>query len=54
MGGHLSECDIRACAIAHNAINCAVCADYGCAKITAFLKQVPEAKETLEQTRKSQ
>jgi len=53
MGGHLAECDIRACAIEHNVLNCAYCDEYGCAKITGFLAQVPEARQTLEKIRAS-
>ena len=47
------KCEIRACAIQHNVLNCAYCDEYGCARITGFLAQVPEAKKTLEEIRAS-
>jgi hypothetical protein len=34
-------------------MNCAACADYGCEKLEAFLKNVPEARKTLEEIRKN-
>jgi hypothetical protein len=44
-------CDIRKCAVEKKVENCAVCADYGCEKLEAFLKNVPEARKTLEDIR---
>jgi len=44
-------CDIRKCAVERKVKNCAVCADYGCEKLEAFLKNVPEARKILEDIR---
>jgi hypothetical protein len=46
-------CDIRKCAVEKKVMNCAACADYGCEKLEAFLKNVPEARKTLEEIRKN-
>ncbi len=43
-----SMCEIRKCAIQKNVTNCAYCEKYACETLTAFLKQVPEAKERLD------
>jgi hypothetical protein len=51
--GHCSECQIRLCAIEHGLANCAVCPDYACEKLTAFLQQVPPARENLEALRQT-
>jgi hypothetical protein len=45
-------CEIRKCAVEKKVETCAVCADYGCEKLEAFLKNVPEARKTLEGIRK--
>jgi hypothetical protein len=46
--GHCLECEIRACAMARDVINCAHCDDYGCETITSFFGFVPDAKITLD------
>jgi hypothetical protein len=47
-----SQCEIRQCAIAKGVSpSCAECADYGCAKLAAFLANVPDAKANLEARR---
>jgi hypothetical protein len=48
---HCSECGVRACAIAHEVVNCAHCPEYGCETLTAFFEYVPTAKENLERIR---
>jgi hypothetical protein len=45
---HCRVCEIRACSRDRGLINCAVCDDYGCEKLTAFHKMAPQAKETLD------
>jgi hypothetical protein len=50
---YCGECEVRACAVARDVINCAHCDDYGCEKITGFLALAPEAKTMLEEIRKS-
>lgn len=49
---HCAECDIRACAVEHGVVNCAHCAEYGCARISRFMGFVPAARSTLEAIRK--
>jgi hypothetical protein len=49
---HCQVCEIRKCGGEKQVVNCAYCDDYGCDKLTAFLKMVPEAKSTLEEIRK--
>lgn len=51
LSGYCSMCEIRACAIERNVVNCAYCADYGCEKLTGFLAHAPAAQATLEQLR---
>ena len=51
--GHCSECQIRLCAIERGVQNCAVCPDYACEKLSAFLQQVPPARENLEALRQT-
>ena len=46
-------CEIRKCAVGKKLANCAVCADYGCEKLESFIKNVPEARATLEKIRKN-
>jgi len=54
-GAHVHYCDaiceIRKCARVRNVATCADCADYGCAVLVGFLKNVPEAKARLEALR---
>jgi hypothetical protein len=54
-GQHIIYCDqlceIRKCAVGKKVVNCAFCTDYGCEKLTTFLKNVPEAKSRLEAIR---
>ena len=46
--GHCLECEIRACAMGREVVNCAHCDDYGCETIVGFFGFVPEAKATLD------
>jgi len=48
---HARECEIRACGKQLQVDHCAACGDYPCAKLGAFLKNVPQAKATLEALR---
>lgn len=41
-------CEMRKCAVSKNMQNCAYCGDYPCETLNSFLKQVPEAKERLD------
>lgn len=54
-GAHVYYCDamrdIRKCARSRKIANCAACADYGCATIAGFLKNVPDAKARLDAIR---
>ncbi len=54
LGGHCSECEIRACGVSRGYANCAHCPEFGtCTKLSAFLAQVPPARATLEGIRSS-
>jgi len=46
-----SMCEIRKCARTRKIENCAFCADYGCATLVGFLKNVPDAKARLDAAR---
>jgi aerobic-type carbon monoxide dehydrogenase small subunit (CoxS/CutS family) len=48
---HWNVCEIRKCGMEKGVKNCAYCIDYSCQKLTAFLENSPEAKETLEEIR---
>jgi hypothetical protein len=53
--GHLAPycavCEIRLCGLEKAVATCAECADYGCAKLTGFLANVPDARANLEARR---
>jgi hypothetical protein len=49
--GHCRVCEIRACSRDRGVINCAVCDDYGCEKLTQIHEMVPEARQILERIR---
>jgi hypothetical protein len=49
--GHCSQCGVRLCAVDKGHRTCASCADYGCDKLSAFIKDIPGAKERLETLR---
>ena len=44
-------CEIRKCGKEKNVKNCAYCDEYPCEKLSVFLKNVPEAKATLDAIR---
>jgi hypothetical protein len=48
---HWNVCEIRKCGMEKGVENCAYCNDYNCQKLTVFLENSPEAKETLEEIR---
>ena len=50
---YCSICEMRKCASEKNLKNCAYCDDYPCNKLSEFFKVAPEAKNTLEEIRKS-
>ena len=50
---HCHVCEIRKCAREKKVKTCAGCTEYPCQKLSAFLAQVPEAKATLEEIRKT-
>jgi hypothetical protein len=50
---HCHVCEIRKCGREKKVKNCAYCPEYPCQKLSAFLAQVPEAKATLEEIRKT-
>ena len=49
--GHCFECEIRKCGLARKVANCAVCALYPCAIVSAFIEKAPPAKANLEKIR---
>jgi len=49
---YCQTCEIRKCAREKQVETCAACPDYSCAKLDAFLAQVPEARKVLEELRK--
>jgi hypothetical protein len=51
--GHCAECDIRACGMAHGVANCAYCSDYSCEKLDRFFGFAPQARDTLDEIRRS-
>jgi len=51
---YCSHCEIRVCCIEIGLENCAHCSDsYECEKLNKFFKFAPDAKESLEELRKS-
>ena len=54
LGGYCSQCPIRACGVERKVTNCAYCADYAtCEKLVGFFNQVPAAKMTLDEIRRT-
>lgn len=50
---HCFECKVRSCCKTRDLENCAYCDDYACDLVSGILDAVPEAKETLDEIRKS-
>jgi hypothetical protein len=50
---YCTVCEIRKCAVAKDVENCAHCAEYACARLTAFFAMAPQAKATLENIHRS-
>jgi hypothetical protein len=48
---HCYECEVRLCGVERGVANCAVCPDYGCQRLEAFLAMAPDARQSLEQIR---
>jgi hypothetical protein len=48
---HCDICDIRQCCSSKDVNNCALCEDYICDKLSAFIKLAPEAGAALEAIR---
>lgn len=54
LGGHCTECEIRACGVERKLPNCAHCPDYAtCEKLAGFLNFVPAARSTLDEIRRT-
>ena len=51
--GYCYECAVRACGLERGVVNCAHCADYGCATLTAFWEMAPHARVTLDEVQRS-
>jgi len=49
---YCNTCEIRKCAREKKVETCANCPEYTCAKLDAFLANVPEARKVLEELRK--
>ena len=55
-GRHIAYCgmcEIRKCGMEREVENCAHCADYACEKLSAFLDQVPAARDKLDGVREN-
>jgi hypothetical protein len=54
---HCFECEIRACGMERDVVNCAHCTDYvpqrGCEKLEGFFGFAPEARATLDEIRRA-
>ena len=48
---HCEACDIRQCCSANGLENCALCDEYICDKLSAFISLAPEAGKALEKIR---
>ena len=46
---YCQECEIRKCAVEKDVKNCAHCNEYICARLDKWFKDVPDAKERLDQ-----
>lgn len=46
--GYCAQCQVRACAVGRDMINCAHCDNYGCQTLEAFFAMATEARATLD------
>ena len=46
--GYCFVCQIRACGMERNVVNCAYCDDYACEKLEGFFDMAPHARATLD------
>ena len=52
LGGHCTQCEIRACGVKRELPNCAHCTDYdSCDKLAGFFNLAPEVRAALEEIR---
>ena len=51
--GYCAMCEIRKCGISKKVKNCAHCEEYVCVKLEGWFKNVPDAKKTLDEIKKS-
>lgn len=51
--GYCNICEIRKCAREKALENCGHCGEYSCEKLSNWFEQVPDAKATLEEVRRS-
>ena len=51
--GYSAVCEIRKCGRGRGVENCAYCDDYACEKLNKFFETAPDAKNALEEIRKS-
>ncbi len=50
---YCKTCEIRKCAVSKNLDNCAFCTEYPCEKLEKWFEHMPEAREVLEEIRKT-
>lgn len=50
---YCSVCEIRLCGLGRGVLNCAYCPDYACDKLLKFLENSSEARENLEEIRRT-
>ena len=49
--GYCFECQVRACGMERDVVNCAYCDDYACEKLEGFFGMAPHARTTLDSIR---
>ena len=50
--GHCMVCEIRKCCKEKQLLNCALCDDFACEKLSKYFSMAPQIKSTLEEIRK--
>ena len=53
LAGYCSVCELRACAIGRDVVNCAHCDEYACDKLEGWFSQVPQSRVVLDEIRQS-